>query len=331
MRGTGFTAVFGAAIAGALGAQDTAKPPTLRLLVDRVVATVNDSAILESNLRAVSAGPIAAHITQYGGITPNDRMAILQTSLQRMIDDYRLAKAAASLGPLSPEQVDQIVQSELDRARIAQERDMGVNEMSRELKRTNRTLATEQNERRIDHQKKLAEDMTVGRRLARQANLYVTPRMLREMYQETRSTFFEREAKARVVQLRFTGPDAQQRAAEAAALWRKDGLDLRQLAARFPGALVIGEMSVDELASDLTALRQFALAGPEGAVSEPVSRGGDFLVARVTQFTSERHGRFEDPDVQRELQQLCTNIVVREFRGEVLKRAKDRTEVWRLR
>jgi hypothetical protein len=206
---------------------------------------------------------------------------------------------------------------------------MGVNEMSREYKRTNRTLAAVQSEQRIDWQKRLAEDMTVNRRFARQANLYVTPRMLRESYDKLRGDLFVRKATARVVLLRFDGQDAQQRAAEAAELWRKDALETGQLVERFPSAMLLPETEANDLGSGLATIKQFALAGPEGTVSEPVKSGAYFYVARVSKHRTERNGRFEDPDVQRELQQLCANSVYREFRHEAMDRAKQRTEVWR--
>lgn len=354
MRGAYLAVLFGASVAGAPAAQEPqpqapqpqapqpqqpqpqtpqpqpqlTRPPSSWVLVDRVVKTVNDSAILESNLRTVAAGLIRAHISQHGSITPAERQEIYERSLERLVDDYRLAKAAASLGPQSAEQIEQIVQSELQRAVLEQERDIGVNEMSREFKRTNRTLAAVQSEQRIDLQKRIAEDMTVHRRLMRQGNLYVTPRMLRETFARFRKDFFEREAAARVVGLRFRGEGARERAAAAAEMWRKEGLDLQQMAARFPNDTVIPELDATTLSSELAPITKFALAGPEGAVADPVPMGDGFLVARVSQFQSELHGHFEDPDVQRKLQTLCERLVRNEFHDEAMARAKDRTEVW---
>lgn len=311
-------------------AQERKPAPVLGVPVDAVLATVNDSAILASTLRMLAAAKIRSIESQHGSISNGDREAIFRDVLEVEIDRHRLAQSAKSLGPLPPEQIDQIVQGEFERDRQEQVRDLGsVNELSREMKRIGRTWPTYEREQRIDKLSEIAEELAVRRRLARQENLFLTPRMMRETFERNRGRF-EREAAAKIVQVRFTGANAQANAEAAAAQWRKEEIEARQLASRFEGAVAVGEVIASSLSAEMAALTSFALAGPEGAVSAPVPVGGAFHVARVTAFISARNGKFEDADVQREVRDICFQQVFGEFKAQAMERARQRTEVWRL-
>ena len=299
--------------------------------VDWVVATVNDSAILMSNVVTIAESRIKGFVREHGAISPADRKHILEGVLQNEVDDLRLALAAKSFGVLTPEQIDQHVQAELEHDRQLKQRDFGsYTEFSQELKRTNRTLQAYEQEQRADKLRRVAGELTVGRRIGGRINLWVTPRMLLETYHsEQYHARFVHPASARVVQVRFHGKDAAEQAKAAAAQWRQTEIDARQLASRFPGSIAIGELSAeDSLQNTLPEMAAFALAGPEGAVSEPVPFQGDFLVGRVTSHTPARNGRFEDPEVQTELRDLCFDRVVKELRQEGMQRTRERTEVW---
>jgi parvulin-like peptidyl-prolyl isomerase len=298
-------------------------------LVDSVMATVNDSAILHSTVRTVAVSRIRSLIAERRQVSASDEKAIVADVLEDEIDRHRLAQSAKSLGPISPEQIDSIVKGETERLRQEQLKDfgtmMGVNQ---ELKRTRRTWPTMQKEQAVDQLHDIALQIAVGRRLQKQTNLLVTPRMLREAYHQLRDRFV-REAAAEVVQVKFTGPDAAANAEKAAAAWRQEDLDARQLADKFPGAVSIGGIDVKELSDELAPVRTFALAGPQGAVSAPIPVAGGLLVAKVRNHLPGRNGQFEDPSVQAELRALCERRVEGEFRAHALKMARDRTEVWR--
>lgn len=304
------------------------KPPAGRWLVDAIVATVNDTAILHSTLRTLTAGRIREQRTRFGPLTRTDEQLIERRVLDELIDKYRMAQSAKTFGPLTPEQIEQAFQSELKRDQQDQLRDLGsVNAVSQELKRTGRTWQTYEREQRVQKLSDFAEDLAVRRRLSRQTNLFLTPRMLRETYAQNRDRFV-RPARARVAQVRFTGPDAEATAQQAADLWREQGLTARQLADRFPGAAAVGEVTAGSLSAEFGAIAAFALAGPVDQVSSPIPVRGGVHVARVTEFLPARNGRFEDSDVQDELRDLCYQRVLLEFREQAFERARLRTEVW---
>lgn len=333
MRGAALAMTLCALASGSLARAQarTPEPPTLGAPIDGVIATVNDSAILASTLRMIAVGKIRSRMAEFGALSNGDREAIFRDVLEAEIDRHRMAQSAKSLGPMAPEQVEQIVQGELDRDRQAQVRDLGsVLGLSQELKRVGRTWPTLEREQRIDKQYEIAKDLAIGRRLARQTNLFLTPRMLRETYEKNRDHFV-RPGAAKVVQVRFAGASAKANADAGAELWRQETqLDARQLAAKFPDAAAIGEVVATSLSTDLAAVTEFALAGPEGAVSAPQPLGGAFLVAKVTAHVPARNGTFEDAGVQQEVRELCYRQVIREFELQAMDRARERTEVWRL-
>ncbi len=306
-------------------------PQATAVCIDAVVATVNDSPIMLSQLRTDIASRLRTLKARVGQVSPRDIEALQNEALAYEIDRHRMAQSAKSLGPLTPEQVEQLLKSELDRDKQEQVRNLGsMNEFSRELKRTGRTWPTYERDQRVGKLNEFAEEFAIYRRLQNQRSLFLTPRMLRETYAENRDLFV-REAAAKVVQVRFVGSDAKARAAEAAVLWRQNEWTARQLTERFPGSLPIGEVVATSLAAELGAIIQFALAGPADTVSEPIAVGEGYHVAKVTEHVSARNGQFEDAKVQNDLRQMCLRRVTDEFRQQALERARQRTEVWELK
>ncbi len=320
--------IVGTLVLAALGTAQAPENP-LGVLVDRVDATVNDSAIRHSQLVAATEGLIRAQEAKHGPLNPAERGLMMRNTLDKLIGEARMAMAAASLGPLTPDQVEQQVRAEIDHIRQEQERDLGgANAVSQELRRTHRTQAMLDHDRRITEQRRIAERVTIGRRLAGQSTLYVNPRMMRETYAIVRDKMFVHDGAAKIAQIRFTGRDAKANAEAAAAQWAKEPLEASELAKRFPDATPLREMEPDNLAEDLAAIRTLAEKGPVGAVSVPTASGNAYFVARVTAYVAPRHGKFEDPDVQRELRDLCAERVFGEFRADAMRRARNRTEVW---
>jgi hypothetical protein len=202
-----------------------------------------------------------------------------------------------------------------------------VQAISRELKRQGVSWTERERGRRTDMMAMLAEEFGVSQRINRQANLLVTPRMLRQMFEANKGLFVG-PAAARLLQVRFPADQATA-AAEAAALWRSnDTLTARELAARFPGAIALSEMEASELAPALASVGAFALAGPTGAVCDPMPASGALIVARVSAYQPTRNGNFYDEAVQQELRRLCEGRVRLEFRADAQQRAKARTVVW---
>jgi hypothetical protein len=295
-------------------------------LVDAIAATVNDSAIMLSELRTLAAGPIRSAQQQVGQLSAQEQSLIMRRELAALIDKHRMAQSVKSLGVLTPDQVEQLLRSELARDQEEMRRDLGSTlELGRAMQRQGRSWPTYEREQRADKLYLFAREFAVNRRLARQINLYVTPRMLHQAYDENRARFV-RPANAKVAQVQFTGSQALADATAAAAIWAQEDLSPRQLADRFPGAIALPELVAGSLASP--ALREFALAGPAGAVSAPVPGNGVVLLARVTTFVAARNGQFADPDVQQELRKICEDRVRLEFEAQAMGRARLRTEVW---
>lgn len=332
----GFVTLIGAASAQDPGAgtapQQSPQPAPKRPLgapVDGVVATVNDSGLLTSQIRTLAASRLRALRAQ-GGVRPEDELAVLERTLDGEIDRYRLALAAKTMSPLPPEQLDEILRREFERDRQEQVRDLGsLSLFSDELKRVGRTWPMHQREQRIQKLYELAEEFAIGRRLMGQTRHFLTPGMLQKEYEANRDLFV-RPSMATIVQARFSGPDAEKNAAAAAAAWRNEDVSARALAERYPDAVgVSAEIAVDKLAAELASVREFALAGPAGAVSNPTPHRGAIVIAKVAQFAPARNDAFADPTVQEQLRDLCAQKIIVEFREQAAERAKQRTEVWR--
>lgn len=307
-----------------------ATAPRQRFLVDGIFATVNDSAIMMSAVKDLAAGRIRAETAKGQPLTQQRLELIYRQELDREIDRHRMAQAAKSLGTWTPQQVDEIVKSELLRDQQEQVRDLGsINAFSRELKRQGRDWPTWEGEQRIDKLNELFDELAVRQRLARRQNLFLTPRMLREAWNNPQvQSRFQREAQAWVTQVQFAGPQAPAQAAAAAELWRQQDLTARQLADQYPGARVVPPVSAREMAADLAKVAEFALTGPAGAVSPPLPIGQQIAVAKVTEFRPGRNAKFEDEAVQAELRGICLRAVFEEFQLQALERARQRTEVW---
>ena len=322
-----------AALAMSLPAQAPAPEPARPFgdFVDGVVATVNDASILRSQVRTLAAPRLRA-LRAEQRVRPQDAIALERAVAEQEVARHQLALAAKSFATatLTPDRIEEYLRSNAERDRQQQVAELGsLTAFSEELKRVGRTWQTQQAERRIDQLHDLAEDLAIGRRLGGQTRAFLTPTMLRRAY-ETHRDAFVAPARAAIVQVRFRGPDAATQAAAAAAAWRQEEVDARTLAARYPGALPVSvELEATSLAADLAPLQAFALAGPQGAVAEPLGLpGGAFVVAKVSRFVAARNQSFDDPEVQQILRNQCTEDLIGELRAAAQQTAAQRTEVW---
>ncbi len=313
-------------VLAALPAQALPQPqPPRPILVDTIVATVNDSAIMWSALNTNAYGRLRALEARFGRLRPEDIERVFREELDALIDRNTMAQAAKTFGIFTPEQVETIFRRDLEREEQEQIRDLGSQQaFSQALQNQGRTWQTYVSEQRVDKLASYAEQFTVDMRLQRQSNLFLTPRMLRETYEREIGRFV-RPAEARVALLVFQGADAAATAAAAAEAWRQEELTSRQLAQRFPSATPLDDAIASTLIPELA---QWALAGPLHAVSPPITRNGAVQLAKVLAYLPARNGRFEDLDVQEELRAMCQRGIVEEFRKQALERASQRTEVW---
>jgi len=314
--------------ASALVAQGGQVPPTpKRLFVDSVVASVNDSAILQSKLFDTVSGSVLGAEAQAGRqMSLNEVFGMAMRDLRSLVNNYQMAQAARSFGNIPPDRFNMILESELERDKEDRRRDLGGwGELSAELERTGQTWRTYANGQRIEKLQMLAEQFSIYERLRKQSNLYLTPKMLRDTYAEYRDTFV-RDAMAQVSVVTFRGDDAAERAQAASDRWADAVLTAREVAEEFGPATPLLSMRAKSLQP---RMRDFALAGPVGNVSQPIPRPNGMIdVVKVMQFLPARDGKFADPEVQAELRRIASDKVLREFREQALTRAKQRTEVW---
>ncbi|MCK5941725.1 MAG: peptidyl-prolyl cis-trans isomerase [Planctomycetes bacterium] len=314
-----------------LAAQDQPGPgqPALpkKLFVDSVVASINDSALLQSKVFAAASGSIRGQESQIGRpLSLNEIGQLTMVELRKLVSDYQMAQSARSFGQFPPERFDMILESELERDKQDRVRDLGsYGELSAELERSGQTWQTYANGQRIEKLQMLAEQFAIYERLRKQSNLYLTPRMLRETYAQYQDQFV-RDALAQVAVVTFRGSDAAAQAQAASDLWANNVLTAREVADRFPGSTPLPAIRARDLQPKL---KEFALRGPVGNVSQPIPRGNGLVdVVRIMQYLPARDGKFEDPEVQAEVRRIASEKVILEFRGQALQRARQRTEVW---
>ena len=316
--------------ASLLGQQTNPGPQKPRFLqVDGVVATVNDSAILWSELMTVGAGRVRALVNSGARLTRADEEQVLLAELEKLIDARQMALSLKSLGVVPPDQVETMLRAELEREKQEKVRDLGsVPELSRALKEEGRTWPTYEREQRLGKLGEFAEEFAVHQRFHRNSSLLLTPRMLRETYEKQKAAFVH-PAQATVAMVEFRGADAEAQATRAAAAWAVQDMTSRDLANRNFGSIPYAEQRSSALADFLKPVAVFAEAGPVGSVSPPLACRDSWFVARVVEYLPAANGRFEDPQVQARLRAICQNQVLNEFRQQAMQRARVRTEVWR--
>lgn len=298
-----------------------------RLFVDSIVASVNDSSILQSKLFQAAAGEIAGRELEGGRMSLDQIKALTIAELRNLVSDYQMAQSARSFGNFPPDRFDAILNSELDRDQQDRVREVGTPiAFSEELRRTGQTWQTYRDNLRIEKLTSLAKSFAIYERLNKQANLYLTPRMLRETYQEVRSKFV-REASAQIDFIVFQGADARAKAEAAVEHWRTYNWTAREVAQKFsPGATPGITLQARSLPPEL---RAFALAGPTGKVTDPIREAnGSYKVAKIVEHITARDGHFEDPEVQAEVREIARRKVILEFGQQAQQRARDRTKVW---
>lgn len=341
-QGQTLPAVRAALVAAAvLAATATAQQPPPKdepsrpVLIDRVIATVGDAAILQSKMLETAQGEIHDLEQERGrALTPEERQRPLARAMQRLVHDRILAQGAKTLGIVPPSRVEEIVRDRLAEAEQTQVRQLGgLQKFSEELLSQNRTYPAWEREQRIEIESSLAEDISVWSRLQNQRNLFITPRMLREAYQLHRDDFvYGPRASLAVVAFDAAAAD---KAAAAVKKWREMELTAAEVATEFGGLavdsrLIRGLDHITEASSkDLDPLFvRFALDHPAGTVSDPQPSNRRLYVLRVLEQVPGADGRFEDPAVQNRLRKRLEEEVVAMLKLQALRRSQERTYVW---
>ena len=296
------------------------------LFIDSVVASVNDSSILQSKLFKASLGEIQGAIAEGRNPTLNQIRGQTMIQLRKLVTDYQMAQSARSFGNFPTERFDAILKSELDRDQQDRVRELGTEfAYSEELARTGETWQTHREELRLEKLTMLAEQFAIYERLRKQSNLYLTPRMLRETYKKYESEFVTPN-RANVAMIVCSGPNALANASKAADFWQTGDWTAQEVANRCKGVTPAQSLPAKLLEPKLKA---FGLAGPIGNVSPPTKgMRGTYKVVKIMQWQAANEGRFEDPRVQAIVRNIASKQVQLEFRQQAQERARDRTKVW---
>lgn len=297
-----------------------------RLFVDCVVASVNDSSILQSKLFRASSGQIKGQLFQGKRLSLDQIRGMTIRELRKLVTDHQMAQSARSFGNFPADRFDAILKSELDRDQQDRVRELGTEfAVSEDLARRGETWQTHRKELRTEKLTMLAKQFAIYERLRKQSNLYLTPRMLRDTYKEFQSEFVK-EAVADTAILICTGPNAEANAKAAVEFWRSGDWTAREVADKCSGVSPGLTLPARTLGRQL---KVFGMAGPVGNVSDPIQgAGGSYKVAKIMKWQAASDGRFEDPEVQALVRTIATRKVHLEFELQAQQRARDRTKVW---
>ena len=314
-----------------LCAQDSLLDPRKLVLIDRVVATVNDTVILYSELKTLSSGEERTAEIQKGGKLTLPELRIIQTrNLQELINRAALAQAAKTLGVLPPERVEEIFQEMLEDDRKQQIRDFGtLMKFSEELQKTNRTWETYERDQRLAKLSDLTKQMAVYGRLQNQRGLFITPRMMRQHFARNQVQMAEKRAKLAIIA--FPGTTTLAAANEAAEAWRQAPSTPSELATQFRdrGARELGVHMINDKSTANRPLKmvQFALAGPINNV-QVVPQDASIQVWKITDYSGGTTRSFDDPTLQVDIRRILERQVVNFLTNQTIQRARERTEPW---
>lgn len=303
------------------------------VLLDRVVATVNDAVILQREVLALTVSQINAAEAERGGpLQPSERKLIFLRNLNSKIDQHALAQAAITLGILPPERVESIFQDQLLEEERELVRKLGtLQAVTEEQARQGRNWEAFVRDQRVEKMSGLTRAMAVNSRLNNQSNLFITPRMMRTFYRENVAEFV-RQSQAQLGCVAFVGDDAEQKAKVAAEVWAKETLSPQELVKRFEsdGAMAAEVLLIDEGARKSRRQDQvdFALAGPKDHVSAPIVDENGVKLWKVLEFQPAKKDTFEDPEVQRLIREFLEQRTIDRLLDQTRRRAKERTQVW---
>jgi hypothetical protein len=319
--------------AQAAGAQ--VPDPSSLVLVDGVVATVNDTVILQSELIAQVTGRIRTFEAQSGTkVTDAQREAFLQEARRQLIWRAAMAQGAKTLGIVPSQRVDEIVQDMMREDERQQQRDFGsLMRWSEAWAQQNLTYDSYEREQRTAKMYELTKQIAVNARLQNQFNLFITPRMMREAWRQRQPSLASTVAIVGVVG--FGSRDDKTRAlvAEAARVWRAEQLTPNELAARFRDRVAAIPMTVRVASSNRPKelqpeLIDFGLAGPLGNVSEPFAAETSFQIWKVLDYAGGQQKSFDDPETQVQLRRMLEGQVVDKLQDDALRRCLERTQPW---
>jgi hypothetical protein len=307
------------------------------VVIDEVVSTVNDAAILASTVERTAGGAIRARELELGrSLTEAETLKERLKVLAKLIDEHSMAQATKTLGVLPPGRVEEVVQERLKQATREQVRQLGSElRFTQELKAQGQSWPSWERDQRLKIMSELAEGIAVWGRLQYQQNLFITPRMMREFYHKNRLQFVHGFLST-VARIGFFVEGDREAvlagARKAAELWRTESLTSTEMTARFPAARA--QPDLIDIGPDTPPDRvpQYVLdfaANQAGTVSDPVAVGeNSVFVMKVLDHHEATNASFEDPQVQAAIRHALEQGVIRRLRDEAIQRSRDRTYIW---
>ncbi len=307
-----------------------------RLLIDGVLGTIGDKAILQSSVSVELDAWIEGYTNKNGHPpSPQEWRARYIAILKKVENDEALAQAARSLPGTTRDRIDSIVDQWLaEEAREEEARAGSINKLRDKLGLLGQTFEGQQEERRTQRLGQLAVQQSLQARWRDQFALAVTPAEMRQYYDENIDKFIaEPSADLAVIVVR-TGNDpagALATAEKLAAAWRAaPTATAPDVARQFPGALALDPRTGVRNHPDdhnKPAIKQFAGDGKVGAVSAPIAMQGTIWILKVLRRIDGRNDRFDDPAVQARIQQILVNLRLEAEHNRLIIKSRKRFEL----
>ena len=278
-----------------------------RRFFDGVSAMIGDRAVLWSTIRDEVDARVQGIVGAGRKVAPSDVDEFRSEALRSQMFGEVLAQSARTSTSLTPEELKELVQRELQHFLDDEVIKHGsFNQYMRDLSAIGKTWVSVAEE----HENELLQQLSLQdlyQRTRLQVSLLVTPREMKRYYDENKSKWIG-AGSADVQRVTFASSaqddSAQKQAAQAAAAWRADPKKTSsQVAAEFAGTALPDRKGVRNEAADSNApfVKAFAAKAAVGEVSEPIAFGGAFWVLRIEAKTQQRNQAFGDPAVQREI------------------------------
>lgn len=301
--------------------------PAGRVLIDGVRAVIGDRVILQSTVQREMARQYADQ-----ELTDDERTRLEFDIVREIAKEEIWVQIGKVIGNQDPEEfeetIDSLVQDYLDE----QVQEYGsFARMDEELRATQTSWQTLAQEQRAKILRDSARQHAIRERFKDGIALLVTPRELREYY-DANPGAFEADEYADLAGIMFPpGRDVAQRAAAAVAAWREDPLATPAgLAERF-GAIEMRPMPHVRQGSENSLraeVKQFALLGVDGEVSEPIGFDGKFMVLKVLNKQSQPARAFDDINTQNLIRRFLVDRKMRMLEARILTWKFEKIMTW---
>lgn len=309
--------------------------------LERVVAIVGDSAILERELRELVDARYEALVA---GGRAVDRKALRRETLQQLVDRNTLAQGARTLGIIEPERVDAWLDQQMAKFEREQTEAFGsYGKMKADLDAQNRSWETMIRDQEIQKLHDITRWTYRNHKLQDQVELFITPKEMKQYFLLNLDRY-QFGPRAQASQLAFPKGDGEasrqtalDAATKAAVHWREQGVTQEAVTER-AGASVLQRPDLENLSNDdverLGDRATFALGQDRGTVSDPLETGSAFWVLKVVDRAPGQHEDltpdevFLEPGVQSQIRRELESRLYGALDRQSVLRSQIRTYVW---